>query len=352
MTGSVFIGRENSGLYRSYPFAEGAAVEDSDGVALATDVFVDAFLYPVMPEPAPLYLSRISPRYGVVEVSCGDEGGETVVLHGSANAESGSIELYDLNGRHGGVLVCGYGWGREFKAMRERSFAPGSAAFSSFVMSPIPYSGVESVVFAEGQNGRTHGRRLVFRGDGAITPVLKASDSGATLYFDASYSTSERTDAPPPVRQLVFAVEGRTVFDVQKQSDDTVLLTTPQLDREDLCWQAHQEDSVVNVVDTCAPDPSSPSGSCPSERITNKSGAVFVCPSSIGNINIVADDALGLKNSAKTTTVAGELTPNTPSFKSGMNSDDIIEEGTKAVSRQTDIGNGLVISMPGLSNGR
>lgn len=343
MTGVVYQEHESGNLYRSYPFSEGTRVVDTDGVEFPTDVFSDAILYPILRESCQLYLTKVSPHYGTVEISCGSADKSEVVLTGSLSGVSDTIELYDAKGRHGGTLVCGYGWKREYESMRERVFRPMTAVFSSFVTSVIPYSGVESIVFDTASTSR---KNVVFKGDGVIEPILERDDDGYILSFDASYVPNSE-GGRVPIRQLIFVADGRTVFDIVKQSDDTVLLTTPQMDREDLCWQAHKEDSLVSVVDTCEDETWS---SCPATRIVKKNVVVSVCPSDIGNINIVADDVLGLKNSVKTATVDGKITPNVPVITDNMSTDDILEEGAKSVSQQVEKGNGLSISMPGLTH--
>jgi len=338
MTSERYQEFENENSYRNYPFSETASMEDRDASALATDVFVDAFLYPVVDSYAvPLLKLLDFSKGGLVEISVGDG---TI----SGSFSGGSVELYDGLGRHAGTLVCGPGWGREASAMRVREFD--GVEFASSAVSVIVHPGVHS--FDVGNGSRTTRKFVEFVGDGCITPVLENKDTGPELSFDVQ--NDELPTDTLYVRQLLFVAVGRTVFDISEQSEDTVLLTTPTMDREDVCWQAHQEDAVSTVVDTC--DDSNDEPPCPSVPPPFKLEEIWMCPSQVGDINLVAEDILGLKNSVHVVPVEGRMSVSSPRILPEMDADAMVNEASKMLKRPVQIGNGIKISIPGLSNGR
>ena len=255
MTSSRYAGFENENSYRNYPFSESADLHDVSGAPFATDVFVDAFLYPVSSVQTGLVLSVVDfGKGGLVEVALSETG---EVLSGTG--ADGTVELYDYSGRHAGTLACGPGWDREIRSARRMEFE--GLRFAPSVTAVVVHDGVMG--FDAGGSVAT-GRIVELVGDGCVTPVLSDTQLGPELSFDVQDdSVVERS---PVVRKIVFVVAGRTIFDVERQSDNAVLLTTPMLDREDVCWRAHAEDSVAAVADTC-PDsndlPSCPRGSVP-----------------------------------------------------------------------------------------
>lgn len=332
MADTRYPGFENSNSYRNYPFAETADLKDVNGVELAADVFVDAFLYPVLTSMADVRLTGIDLASGRVVAKAGD-----VVLEGTES--DGTVDLYDDFGRHAGTIKCGPGWEREKAAARTREFE--GLVFSSAVSSPIVHDGVLSFTDEDG-NVRTTRRNVTFEGDGCITPVLTGQPYGTELSFDV------QDDYVPGdglvVRQMVFVAMGQTIFDIADQSDDTVLLTTPLLSREDVCWQAHQEEHVAKYIDTCEDS----NDTCPAEPVPFKFEEIWKCPSEIGTINLVAEDVLGLKNAVHVIPVEGQITARPPQIVDGMNAEAAAEQANKLLKRPVQSGNGIRISVPGL----
>lgn len=338
MTDQRYAGFENLNSYRNYPFSETANLNDVQGVPFAVDIFVDAFLYPVVASPTRVLLTLVDfSRGGYVEISL--EGLKETI---SGSFDGSAVELYDSLGRHAGTLSCGPGWQRELPTGRVRMFD--GAEFAPSVLSPIPYDGVVSLSFDEARTTRKH---IELVGDGCITPVLEEKPYGPELHFDVQ--DDYVPDTSPVVRQVLFAAIGRTLFDITDQSEDTVLATTPLLDREDVCWQAHQEDAVSAIVDTCADESNDV---CPAEEPPFKIQEIWKCPSAVGDLNLVAEDIVGLKNSLHIVPVEGFTKSNSPQISEGMSPDAMYKEASKLLTRPTQVGNGIRISIPGLQNGR
>ena len=334
---TIYLEHESSNSYRNYPFSEHANIYDNNGVYLATDVFVDAILYPIVKENTKLFLTNIVADSVIVSM----ENDETL----SGTYYNGVIELYDSYNRHAGTLICGNGWEREKKSGRNRSF--NGIEFSSAVCCPIVHNGVLRIGNSDNSSYTTC-KNVKLVGDDCITPVIEHTNLGNVLSFDVQapfYSSYEEN----AVKQVIFASYGDTLFDLlEMPSGNTVYLSAPQLSREDVCWQAHKEDSVSAVVDTCENDVIL----CPSENIPYKIQDIRICPSEIGSVNILTDDSANYKNSIHISTTEGNTTPQAIQLVEGMSQDDMIEEGSKSLDRPKQSGNGIIISIPGLNNGK
>lgn len=338
MVGERYAGFENLNSYRNYPFSETADLNDVDGVVLAEDVFVDAFLYPIVDEMSSVSLTLVDfSKGGYVEAKVSN--GQTL----SGRYDGNAVELYDFFDRHVGTIMPGPGWDREMRSMRARTFK--GVEFAPSAVSPIVHPGVYSMSNEE-ESERTTRRNIVLVGDGCITPVLENKPYGPELHFDVQ--DDYVYDMSPVVHQILFAAVGRTLFDIQDQSEDTVLATTPSMDREDVCWQAHQEDAVAAIVDTC--DDSN--DYCPPSQVPFKIQEIWKCPSEVGDVNLVAEDIVGLKNSLHIVPVEGGIKAVTPQITEGMNAETMAKEGAKLLERPKQVGNGIRITIPGLQNGR
>lgn len=333
-----YAGFENLNSYRNYPFSETADLNDRNGVVLAEDVFVDAFLYPIVEHESKVALTVLDfAKGGYVEASVVGSG--RIV---SGTYDGSAVELYDFFDRHVGTIVPGPGWKREMGSMRRREFA--GVEFAPSAVSPIVHPGVYSMSNPDGSQ-RTTRRNVVLVGDGCIVPVLEEKPYGYELHFDVQ--DDYVYDASPVVRQILFAAIGRTLFDIQDQSEDTVLATTPALDREDVCWQAHKEDAVSTIVDTCADESND---YCPAEQLPFKIQEIWKCPSEVGDVNLVAEDIVGLKNALHIVPVEGGIRAFTPQITEGMSPEDMSKEGAKLLERPKQVGNGIRITIPGLQN--
>ena len=327
-----YVEHENGNLYRNYPFSETASTDDTNGNALACDVFVDASMYPVVSAPSGVRLLRIDAGANGVTVAC--DSGETL----TGSESGGVIELYDQIGRHAGSIVCGRGWEREVKAGRDRSFD--GLYFCPDTVCPIVYSGVVSM--ADGRRTwRTSRKNIYLHGDGSITPVLTMTPLGPELKIDAQYNA--RTDVRSTIREVTFAAVGDTLFDIAAVEDSTVELVATPLDREDVCWHAHGEDAVSVVVDACENQ-----DRCAGKTASAKTTVVRVCTSEIGNVNLVSDDLVNYKNPIKISPAGGVPSQPAPKISADMSVDEMVSEAGKLLDRPVVVGSGIEISMPGV----
>jgi hypothetical protein len=333
MTDNRYAQWENLNGYRNYPFAEHAEMADSDGNALAADVFVDAILNPIVHEEAPVYLSLLS--MNEVRAECGEDS-----YAGTCDGSSSHVELYDKYGRHAGTLVFGPGWKREFSTLRTRRF---HAEFSSVVSCPIVYNWVEGFVH---DGFRSTRRDVTFEGDDVLTPLLSDESGKWVLSFDAFYDPGVVADEKNAIRQVVFASIGQTVFEVDQATDASVILWTPQLDRDDICWQAHREDPASVVSDTCE----NPSSTCPTPTVPYTNKRFDVCPTETGEVTLVADDFLDYRNPIKIESKEAGVSPHVPVITRNMTEESVIAEGDALLSRPLQTGNEIEISIPGLKH--
>lgn len=341
----IYAGWESLNAGRRYPFSESCAMLDSKGVPLDDGVFSDASVYPVvygeLPdgiEPPGLVL--MDPPSGEVRLSF--NGGELV---GRCSAESRTIDLEDGDGRPCGCLVTGPGWASEFGSMRARRFSGAFLAPSAFMPVSIPWV----AGFEDPSGARTSRMDVSFVGDGSIRPRLSDGPDGTVLSFDATYDRDEPFGGV--VRQLVVACVGDTLFDVsvdQAMPDGTAYVSTPVMDREDVCWHAHAEDSVSVVVDTCES-----TETCRSDPIPEKDESVELCPSESGDITLTTYVHMtdGPKNPLKIDPVMGRGVQNTMRSSEGMSIEELQNEASVLTSRAGSTGNGIVIGFPGLSGG-
>lgn len=353
--GLWFPEHENLNSYRNYPFSEASSMLDDDGAELAADVFVDAYIYPIVSRPSRLKLHRILAASSEIEVRVfgddpeGDETDEDIdpdsTLKGYGS--SSTVELYDSRGRHAGTIVCGKGWDREVASGRERVFS--NVTFSSFTCCPVIHTGVLSLANEWGTE-RTSRRHIIFKGDAQIKPHLVNGPKRKQLYFDAIPLEEQRTVTP--IRRMVFANSGKTLFHVSSDGSQgnkgTVFVTAPLLDREDVCWQAHKEDSVSTVADVCEEEAQEP---CDKGPVPVDHGEIIICVDPMGNVSILADSTLNYKNPVVINTVGGVVQPREMSLSDKMSQDDVLHEGAKLTQKPIRFGNGIKISIPGLQQG-
>jgi len=333
-TGVRYVEHVNENSYRNYPFSESSSLLDTSGAALPSDVVVDAFMYPVVSSAEPIRITRINASRGVAEAECGQ-----VALSGEY--ADGCVEFKDALGRHAGSLVCGPGWGRESSSGVDREFD--GAWLSSRVCCPVVYDGVVSMT-DENATWRTTRRDISFQGDGTITPVLEDKGLGPELRFDAQFFSEP--DTKSVVRQIVFACAGESLFDVEEVDDGVVEVIAYPVDRDDICWQAHREDAVSVVVDACERQED-----CQPVIVGPKWKAFTTCMTEVGSITISADDLVNYKNPIKVSVVDGSTSRQSPQIPDGASSKDIMKEAGKMLDRPITVGNGVMIGIPGVSNG-
>lgn len=337
----IQIEHENENALRNYPFAESSVMEDTNGMPLSSDIFIDAVLHPIVNEPNAVKLDSIDfARGGVVTVSCGER-----IMSGKAKQDDTILNLYDSHGRRAGTIGLGDGWKREYETYSIRQFS--DMLFCSAVSCPVLYDGVEGFVLPSGEE--TTRKNVILRGDSCLLPIIDSTISGVTLSFDAVFDQVDEEQGENKnksvIRQIIFATIGRSVFSLYSESDSTILVTTPPFDREDVCWQAHREDSVTTIVDTCKNQEK-----CRRIEIEPKRYQYEVCPSDIGSISILSYDLPGFKNPLKIDTVQGMTVVPTYDNSENKTIDDVFNLGLKLSERPAVVGRGIEISIPGLNN--
>lgn len=345
---------ESSNSTISHPFSESASFACSDGSEMPLDLFVDAFVHPVVEasegaggmwaSPPPPRLVLVDPVSGVVELSFNGS-----VLSGRLS--SGTIRLTDAGGRMCGVMVAGPGMEAVMASMREIRLNPG-AELSSFAYCPILSRGV-SGFSVDGSPAVASSPEVVFgvSESGAIRPVLSKSDPDTdgcdwTLRFDAY---RRRDPVRGIIRKVYVAKVGNTPFDISVDSNDipdgSVYLYTPGFDREDVCWRAHMEDAVSVVSDTCGRSEEE----CPPSFPSRPSSETWICPSaSVGGISFVVDNMSdGYRNPVHITAVSGEQVPVGFSRDKGTTNEELARMAERVVDVPRTRGNGIRVSIPG-----
>lgn len=324
---------ENSNAYRWYPFSGDSEPVDSDGIALATDVFVDAIMYPIGSVDE-VVLSSFDGTTGEVVASA---GGRTF----SGMFSDGVCELYAESGRHFGTVVGGPGLGRELAAGRKRTF---SLRFASACVVPVVVDCVTSLS-VYGSGDMVDSRIASLLGSGRLYTRAAAEKVGVeyvdTIRFDMSQKRESASSSDgTKLKTLVVAAKGRTVFDLTGLSSSSVLVTAGGLTREDVCYQAHLEDVVSKVVDACAPEEID----CSPGEIESKSDRHEASGCSV---SIVAYDLVNYRNPVKISTVGGEFDPNVPQMSAEMSEDEAQDEIQRLVVSPLGTGNGIRIEIPG-----
>lgn len=338
-----YVEHGNLNSYRSYPFSETESLQDSDGVPLQDDIFVDAMMYPIVLTDGDVHLDSLdcSVDPPVAEAHCGG-----IALQGAYEASMGTIEFKDPRGRHAGSLVCGPGWPREMASRRKRMFA--GLRFAPTACRPVVHDGVEGLVLPVGEE--TSRKNIVLTGSNGLEPVIRDTPTGKVLRIDAHAPETEASS--PVVRGLLFTVFGRAAFSLamaDPNDESTVLLAGSGFDREDVCWQAHQEDAVSTVVDTCE----EPVESCHTPELPLPDPLPLeVCSTESGAIYLVSDDLANQRNPFKISLVHGDEISSHPQISADMSTLDMFTEAGKLLGRQPIGGNAIKIEITGLGNGR
>lgn len=329
---------ENRNSYRWYPFSSFAQPIDSNKVEFPSDVFVDAIFYPVNADGG-VELDEVDFSEGRVSVKCSD-------LSASGVFSDGKFELYLDDGRHFGTIVSGAGFARERASGRKMSFS--GVSFAPCCVVPVSMDCVTSVS-VYGTDVKADGKSLFLGGSGRLkSSVSHDVVDGATVStfrFDVMLKKDivQVEQKRPKLKTLVVVEHGKTVFDVTEIDKTSVLITAGKLTREDVCYQAHLEDPVSKVVDTC---PAEDEIECNPDSLPSKSSKHNVSGCSV---SIVAYDLVNYRNPVKISTVGGEFETNLPEMRGEMSYSDASDEVQKLVGSPIGTGNGVKIEIPGAS---
>jgi hypothetical protein len=241
---------ENENALRWYPFASGCTGADTSGSRIGTGVLVDAALYQVNPNGA-LYLSRIGAD-GVVSIS----DAASVVMTATAVRGASTLEFYDASDlhRHVGTLVASSpdALSSLVNVYEDRVFRREETTFASSCVFPVVNDGVLSVDV--GRTGAADGTVRFLNGP---TDVVRVSaGDGSKLRFDVIPRPREvQLDS---IKHVYCIVDGKTPFRIMKLPfgdrpsglGNTVAVYLDNIDRQDVCADAHREDS-LETRDTC-----------------------------------------------------------------------------------------------------
>ena len=353
-TGIIGLERVFSDLSRKYPFAEGAATTALDGWELPDDIFSDAVVHPMVPRGGVdlLYLIRIDFKSGEVLLSIGSQKDAvrpdmSRCLVGSFS--DGVVRLVDSSGRESGLLACGPGWSREARFCEVHAF--NGVLLSAASCCPIEMAWVSGFVDSGGT--LTRGRTVELEGDDCIRPRLSNTGKMPELSFDIQTKPAVMSN---PLRQLVVIVEGTTVFDATRLSQNSVILSTPKLSRSDVKWHAHREAYVAKPRSSSSlcdsHGPGETDRECYATVTSEKRGHISILPSKCGYADIITPDVTGLDNAVWIGPIAGKASPTSPKYSPAMSQSEIGESVKRLMSRPESHGSGIIVSIPGISNAK
>lgn len=235
------FGNENA--LRSYPFASGCTAKDTKGAQIGTGTLVDAVLYPVNPVGT-VYLSKITVD-GVVNIS----DSEKVIMTATMQRGSDVLEFYDTSPfkRHVGTLVASSADALSIlvNTYTDRIFRASETAFAASCVFPVVNDGVLSIDV--NKLGALDGDVTFANSDSDIVRV-STNANGDKLRFDII--PQQHLSQLSSIQHIYCIVDGKTPFRIQKLAPNTVILYLDNIDRQDICGEAHREDA-IETRDTC-----------------------------------------------------------------------------------------------------
>ena len=245
----LFTEFENENALRNYPFASGCTVKDTKGVQISAGTLVDAVLYPINPTGT-LYLSRIDTD-GTVSIS--DSTG--IVMTAKMKYGSATLEFYDTSvfRRHVGTIIASSSAALAVlvNTYESRIFRAAETTFAASCMFPIVNDGVLSINV---NNSGSIDGEVVFANTKNDTVRVSTNTTGDKLRFDVV--PQPRTIQLDSIQHIYCIVDGKTPFRLQKLGSNIINLYLDNLDRQDICSDAHREDALA-TRDTCDCDSSS-----------------------------------------------------------------------------------------------
>lgn len=363
MTSTVARGREwgDENAHRWHPFA---SEPRSGSYSLPDDVFTDAFLS--VPVPAgsdgTVYVDSIDFGSGELLARCGD-----AALSGSFGPGSGVVEIMS-GGVRRGVLSTGPGFPGAVASGVVYEFEGGVPLDASCVCA-VPASGVLSVRFGEG-GPLLSGCPVSVEGDGVVSArISRRPDGDFEIAFDAVASGTAHDTGDSEynrsrqrvLRSLGVSVMGKTpvvigTYHGHGETEDggdgswtykevpAVELYTPYLSTENVCYSASRDSAVSEIYDTCQED-----WKC--ERLPRRSYSIGTSLSGCSVWINTPPDLLGVagKNGILVAPVSGRQTPNAPRL-SGLSGKAAAEEMKRIAAAPSESGNGIAISIPGISH--
>lgn len=320
---------ENENSFRSFPFAEGSVMEDTNGNALDTSMFVDAMLYPTKPNGR-VRLTAIDFEAGTLEVS--DDDG--VIGVGSL----GEVIEVVSDGRHIGTIIA-----RNIQSTASLRREFNYLYFASACVFDFNPAGVTGIKIG---NEVLTGK-IVFDPSSTIVPELIQKND--EYYFDLNVISATGSTDTPSIRTIVVMRSRGSILDVEQLNTNSIEVNMGEVSRSNICANAHREDS-INIYDTCLGQDNPPSPVNPVPAVANEFWVIPVGSVTDQAFNIVAPNLLAdaIVNPVNVQMVQGTSQPNLPSFTRNMTEAEAEIEMKKLTSSNV-IGNGIVLQVPGLT---
>jgi len=142
----------NQNEHSKYPFADGAALANSDNDVIPKGLLLDAHIYP-SGGGVRQFLSRITTSPTEVVMAISDASGELASGSYSPSSPPDSIALTDVYGRPAGILVGGQAQLAVLAAWApgDHLFTVDQAELTATAVVPVPDVGVRGVVLESGE---------------------------------------------------------------------------------------------------------------------------------------------------------------------------------------------------------
>lgn len=347
----LFSEYENENSRRTFPFASGCQVRDTNGEAIGTGILLDAVIYPVN-STGIVYLSRIDTD-GTVSIS--DDTG--VIMQAKQEYGASELEFYDLSSlhRHVGTVVASSAEALSTltTVYEQRRFRPEETAFASSCVFPVQNDGITGLNI--GKSGLLDGN-VIFSNDENDIVRVSTDESGSTLRFDVI--PDAHIVKLTSIQHIFCVVDGKTPFRIHKipflgqdtmSSGNTVALTLDGIERQDVCNNANRENS-LEMTDTCK---ECTTDECHQDPIppkdipaTYQTEAVDIKSGMDSSFYLAVPNLLGYVNPLSITLDDGMIVPK---FDFKLSEADAEADNTSKVA-DTVTSKGIVIQVPGLEN--
>ena len=338
---------ENENSFRSFPFAEGTSLSDSNGETLDTSSFIDAMLYPDNPSGR-VRLSAIDFEEDLIEIS--DDDG----VIGTGQIED-VINVVSTDGKRIGTLLTR---NLTSTAAIRREFS--ELYFSSSCVCAFNAAGVTGLRIGD----TVMTGKIVFEKSSTITPEIVQNGNDYTLSLSVISAMS--SGETPSIKKIVVMQSKGTIFGVGEYNANSIEVTLGTISREDFCDTAHREDT-IDIYDICdPPDGSGGSGGSgggyeptvtPAQEdsfwvfdLTEKDNSDDSNTIMRQAFNIVAPnivDPATVVNPINVQMVEGTMQSNPPKFTRTMTDAEAAAQ-MKKLTASNVVGNGIILQIPGL----
>lgn len=346
----IFTEFENENSLRSYPFASGCSITDTDGNSIGSGILIDAALYPVN-SIGNLYLSSIDTS-GTISIS----DSQKVIMTSVHEPGSDMLEFYDTTElrRHVGTMIASSSEALDVlvNGTKDRKFKQDATLFASACVFAVTNDGVLSID-VDG-TGQTDG---IVEFTNSSEDEIRVSTNGSNLRFDIV--PLPELHIPTSIQHIYCIVDGKTPFRIQKLQNglfdgdhigsapgNTVVVYLDNIERSDVCSNAHRENT-LEMTDTCECS-SSPEEPEQIEIPEFYQEEVVDIPNGCDSAFYLAVPNIGsYDNPLSLTLVNGEIRPKTESqIAVSLNNTDV---GTNILADNIT-SKGVILQVPGLSH--